>query len=81
MANRLEMGQVYFRYDLVNVKDRAQISSMANGLASSQATKRMDNCCGIHGAARKRIGAKKATSAARRRHDKKIIDRTMLDMD
>lgn len=47
--------------------------SMHNGLASSEDTKRYDHCCGIHGAMRERRGAKKATSAARRRNDKRII--------
>ena len=77
--NKLEMDQVYFRYDLVEVNERAQVSSMANSLPSSQATKRMDNCCGIHGAAKARKGAKKATSAARRRNDKRIIKTALED--
>jgi len=34
---------------------------------------KLDQCRGIHGAMRERRGAKKATSSARRRHDKNII--------
>jgi hypothetical protein len=48
-------------------------ATMANGLLSSESVKGHDHCRGIHGAARARRGAKKATSAARRRHDKNII--------
>ena len=77
--NRLEQKQVYFRYDGVQVKDRAQTNSMVNTLPSVQATKRMDNCCGIHGAMKKRRGAKKATSAARRRNDKILIKNALTD--
>ena len=79
--NKTSAAQVYFRYDLVDVNDRVakNDSTMANTLASSQATKRMDNCCGIHGAMKARRGAKKATSSARRRHDKKVIIQALED--
>ncbi len=57
----------------VMVNDR----SMHNGLESSERMKGWDHCCGIHGAARTRRGAKKATSAARRRFDKELIRAAM----
>lgn len=47
--------------------------TMANTLPSSESIKHMDWCCGIHGAARWRRGAKRGTSAARRRLEKDEI--------
>lgn len=47
--------------------------SMYNALPSSESMKRYDMCHGIHGAARERKGIKHATIAARRRHDKQVI--------
>lgn len=48
-------------------------NSMANTLPSSESTKRDDQCCGIHGAARRRKGAKHGAICALRRHSKKVI--------
>jgi len=62
----------------VNGRVRRNDASMHNGLLSTAFMKGWDQCCGIHGAARERRGAKKATSAARRRHEKALI-RKMLD--
>lgn len=62
----MSAGKVYKRI----VKNGA---TMANTLPSSESEKRRDNCCGIHGAARKRRGIKRGTSAARRRHEKDLI--------
>jgi hypothetical protein len=42
---------------------------------------RYDHCCGIHGAARERKGIKRGTSAARRRHDKEVIEREMAALE
>ena len=72
-------NQVYFRYDCVYVKARASETSMANSLPSSQSTKRMDNCRGIHGSAKKRKGAKHATVTARRRIEKELIKDQLED--
>lgn len=44
--------------------------SMHNGLTSTQDARHWDYCNGIHGAARARRSAKRATSAARRRLEK-----------
>ncbi len=49
-------------------------ATMANTLPSTQSMRHWDNCCGIHGAARRRKGIKRGTSAARRRFDKQIVD-------
>jgi hypothetical protein len=57
-----------------NHRVRVNAASMHNNLMSSESRKRDDMCCGIHGAMRERRGAKKATSAARRRLDKEIIE-------
>lgn len=57
-----------------NNRVRANDASMHNGLMSSKDAAGYDQTCGIHGAAQERKGAKKATSAARRRHDKEIIN-------
>ena len=54
-------------------------STMANTLPSAQELKGYDHCCGIHGAARERKGIKNGTSAARRRHDKAVIDRSIQE--
>lgn len=56
---------------------RANDASMHNGLMSTQDLKSYDQCCGIHGAMRERRGAKKATSAARRRNDKLVIEKAL----
>ena len=55
-------------------------ASMHNGLMSTEDTKDYDQCCGIHGAMRERRGAKRATSAARRRRDKVIVQQGMEDL-
>jgi hypothetical protein len=39
-----------------------------------------DNCCGIHGAAKKRAGIKHGTVCARRRHDKEVIQQELTDL-
>jgi hypothetical protein len=57
-----------------NKRVQANDASMHNGLMSSEDAKGYDQCRGIHGAMRERRGAKKATSAARRRHDKIVIE-------
>lgn len=57
----------------VNNRVRHNDSSMTNTLMHTRDLKTFDQCCGIHGAMRERRGAKKATSAARRRNDKRII--------
>lgn len=54
-------------------------ATMANTLPSSESTKRDDNCCGIHGAARKRKGIKSGTSSARRRFEKQLIENEMSE--
>lgn len=56
-------------------------ASMSNSLESSSAVKREDQCCGIHGAIRERRGAKRATSAARRRYEKKLIQSLYFEDD
>jgi len=63
----------------VNIQLRAnrKPASMCNCLMSSQDAKSYDQCCGIHGAMRERRGAKKATSAARRRNDKIVIRQSL----
>lgn len=60
---------------LADVKGRVAKNdgTMANTLMSTKDLKAYDHTCGIHGAARERRGAKKATSAARRRHEKTLI--------
>ena len=57
------------------VKDRVLRNdrSMHNNLASTERVKHWDWVRGIHGAARARKGAKRATSAFRRRNDKRVI--------
>lgn len=63
----------------VNVRVSQNDSTMANTLMRTRDLKRMDQCRGIHGAMKERRGAKKATSAARRRHDKKVIIQSLED--
>lgn len=48
--------------------------SMSNGLLSAKDAAMFDQCRGIHGASRERKGAKRATSAARRRRDRRVIE-------
>lgn len=48
-------------------------ASMKGDLPSTEVLKGYDHCCGIHGAARKRRGIKKGTSAARRRLERELI--------
>lgn len=48
-------------------------ATMSNSLPSTESERHMDNCCGIHGAARRRKGIKRGTVAARRRLDKQIV--------
>ena len=55
--------------------------TMSNGLPSSESTKRDDQCCGIHGAARRRKGIKKGTNSARRRNDKNIVSCELEEME
>lgn len=58
----------------VNERVALNDASMANHLMTTEYLKgRHDMTCGIHGAAKERKGAKKATSAARRRHEKTLI--------
>lgn len=52
-------------------------NSMANTLPSAQERKGWDQCCGIHGAARERKGAKHGASTQRRRLDKQIIESSL----
>jgi hypothetical protein len=47
--------------------------SMSNSLPSTQEMRHFDHCCGIHGAARARKGAKHGASVSRRCNDKEII--------
>ena len=56
-----------------NERMESNDATMSNTLMSTQELKGWDQCCGIHGAARERKGAKKATSAARRRRDRRVI--------
>lgn len=56
-------------------------ASMYNGLMSSQELKMYDHCKGIHGAMKERRGAKKATSAARRRYEKQLISDALNETD
>lgn len=72
-ADRKQPGSMASPNHRVRVND----ASMHNGLMSSESRKRDDRCCGIHGAMRERKGAKKATSAARRRHDKEVINKEL----
>lgn len=58
---------------------RKNPNSMANSLPSTKELKQFDCCCGIHGAARKRRGAKHAKVTARRRLDKEIILEAMIE--
>lgn len=63
----------------INSNDRVESNdaTMSNTLMPTQELKRYDQCCGIHGAMRERKGAKKATSAARRRKDKRVIQEAL----
>jgi hypothetical protein len=67
----------------VDIDPKARIkyndATMSNTLLSTQELKEYDHCCGIHGAMRERRGAKKATSNARRRHSKKLIEKGLQD--
>ncbi len=68
----------------INPMTRVMINdaSMCNALMSSEDVAReLDCCCGIHGAMRERRGAKKATSAARRRYEKEIIERELKEFE
>lgn len=56
-------------------------ATMANTLPSTQSMRHFDNCCGIHGAARRRKGEKRGTSAARRRFDKEVIKEVCEELD
>ena len=60
----------------VNSRVEHNDATMANTLESSKELTRQgwDACCGIHGHARARKGIKRGTSAARRRHDKNVIE-------
>lgn len=63
----------------VNVRIMKNDSTMANTLMRTRELKHYDQCRGIHGAMRERRGAKKATSSARRRHDKRVIISALED--
>ena len=56
-------------------------ATMHTGLPSAKELAKYDSCYGIHGAARLRKGVKKATSAARRRNDKDIIEDELYEND
>lgn len=56
-------------------------ASMANDMDSSKSLRHFDACCGIHGHMRARRGAKRGTSAARRRHEKRIIKTALEEAD
>lgn len=66
----------------VKVKGRVlkNDQSMHNNIASSERVKHWDWVRGIHGAARARKGAKKATSAFRRRNDKSLIRKALEEI-
>jgi len=74
--NRRVLGS----YADVNARVRLNDSSMDNGLMSTEDSKAFDHCCGIHGAMRERRSAKRATSAARRRHDKVVIQQALEEI-
>jgi hypothetical protein len=54
-------------------------ATMANGLPSAESERHWDNCCGIHGAMRRRKGIKHGTVCARRRHDKEVIQAALSE--
>lgn len=60
-------------------KIRHSDSSMENNLPSSEDWKNYEQCSGNRSGEKKRKGIKKATSAARRRNDKKIISENLND--
>lgn len=53
--------------------------TMAKGLPTTESMRHYDNCCGIHGAARRTKGAKHGLVCARRRHDKEVIQQGLED--
>ena len=57
----------------VNVRVAKNDATIANTLMRTRDLKGLNQCRGIHGAMRERRRTKKATSLARRRHDKNII--------
>ena len=70
------IGQGMSAVERVEVND----ASMESSMMSTDWMKGADWCRGIHGAARARRGTKRGTSAARRRHEKKIIAEMVEEM-
>lgn len=64
----------------VKQKVRHNDRTMANTLPSTESLRHWDNCCGIHGAARRRKGEKHGTVCARRRHDKEVIQQELEEL-
>lgn len=63
----------------VNSRVENNPETMSNTMMRTRDLKGHDQCCGIHGAIRERRGAKKATSAARRRQGKRYIESVLED--
>jgi hypothetical protein len=61
---------------MVKIEVRGRVrknpATMTNSLPSSKEMAGYDQCCGIHGAARARKGAKHAASVERRHIDKRL---------